>query len=339
MESTTIAVDVAKSVFEIAVSLEPGKVAERKRLSRAKFERFFADRGPAVVVMEACGMAHFWGRWLTSLGHRAVLLPPLAVRPYVTRNKTDRTDAKGILEAYRNEEIRPVPVKTEDQQCVIATLKLREAWKDARTARLNTVRGILRELGLVIPKGATKVVPFVWDLLNRRPEAIRLKSLQMALAEAVEEIQALTDRIKHTDKDIRALARRHPVSRRLMTIPGIGPLNSTALVADIGDPDRFPSGRKFASFLGLTPKESSTGERRSLGRINKKGNTFLRTLLIHGARSVVKTIKEPTSEDRLLRWTADVLARRGHNKAVVALANRMARIVWSIWRSDGVYSA
>src|SRR5256712_9060641 len=166
MNSTTIAVDVAKSVFEVAISEQPGQVRERHRLSRQRFQRFLAERPPATVVMEACGSAHHWARQAQAHGHRAVLVPPHVVRPYVLRNKTDRTDTKGLLEAFRNEDLRPVPVKSETQQALAALHRLRSTWVATRTARLNTLRGILREFGVVIPTGAHHVVPHVRALLE-----------------------------------------------------------------------------------------------------------------------------------------------------------------------------
>ena len=166
MHSTTIAVDLAKSVFEVAVSQQPGRVRERHRLSRGQFSRFLSERAPATLVMEACGTAHHWGREAQARGHQVVLLPPHAVRPYVLRNKTDGADAKGLLEAHRNETIRPVPVKSVDQQVLAGLHRLRSGWMATRTARLNTLRGLLRELGLFIPVGARQVVPHVWALVS-----------------------------------------------------------------------------------------------------------------------------------------------------------------------------
>jgi transposase len=203
MKDTTISVDVAKSVFEIAVSLRPGHVAETHRLPRPRFAPFFAARKPTTVVMEACGMAHHWGRELQSQGHRVVLLPPHAVRPYVPRNKTDRTDAKGILEAFRNQAIHPVPVKTVAQQTLAALHRLRSRWMATRTSRINTVRGVLREFGLPIPVGARQVVPgvrtFLEDADSGLPDAIR-----PALAGACDEIRDLEVRIATVERSPRA---------------------------------------------------------------------------------------------------------------------------------------
>jgi transposase len=249
---TRIAVDVAKAVFEIAMSDRPGHVARRERLPRAQFLAFMAQQ-PQAVVMEACGSAHHWGRKIQALGHRIVLLPPHHVRPYIRRNKTDRTDAKGILEASRNEDIRPVPVKTVDQ--VLTSLhRLRSDWMTERTARLNALRGLLRELGVFIAMGAREVVPFVWSLIEDAdsdlPEALR-----PIFAGACREIREIEARVKQVERHLEATAEQLPAVEHLGTIPGIGLLIATALVAFIGDIRRFPSGRHFVSYLGLTPRE------------------------------------------------------------------------------------
>jgi transposase len=326
--------DLAKSVFEVAVSERPGKVSGRRRLSRGQFARFLAEQAPATVVIKACGTAHFWGREAGARGHRVVLLPPHTVRPYVLRNKTDGADAKGLLEAMRNDEVRPVPVKSVDQHVLASLHRLRSAWMATRTARLNTLRGLLRELGFVIPVGSRQVVPQVMALLadieSGLPDALR-----DVLAEVAREVRALEVRVREVERSLEAMARDSELVARLRTVPGVGLLTATALVAFVGDVHRFPSGRRFASYLGLTPRESSSGLRRRLGAISKRGDPYLRMLLIHGARSVLLHAKRAASErDRLRTWALDRERARGHNKAAVALANKLARIVWADWRRE-----
>lgn len=333
MKDTTIAVDLAKSVFEIAVSRHPGRVAERHRLSRDAFLRFFATRQPATVLMEACGSAHHWGRQIQGLGHQVLLLPPHQTRPYVTGNKTDRADAKGLLEAQRNEEIRPVPIKSLDQQALCALHRLRSAWLAARTARINTVRGLLREFGITIQLGAGRVGTIVQRLLEDADSGIP-DAIRPALSEARDEILELERRMRSVELQLRALARQIPEVRKLQTIPGIGLITGTALVAFIGDVRRFPSPRHFASYLGLTPKERSSGLRRRIGAISKKGDVYLRMLLTHGARSVLWRARSLETLDRLRAWALRLERLRGHNKATIALANKLARIVWAVWRHD-----
>src|SRR5437773_234841 len=333
MTSTPLAVEVAKEVLEVAVSVRPGQVIQQKRLSRTAFMKFCTDQPPATVLLEACGSAHYWGRQLQSLGHRVVLLPPHATRPYVLRNKTDRTDTRGLLEAYRNEDIHPVPVKSVPQQALTALHRLRSTWLAARTARLNTVRGLLREFGCVIPVGAHHVLPRAWDLLADADSGLP-DALRPALAEACTEIRQLEDRVRLVEHQLEALADQTPAVARLRSIPGVGLITATALVAFVGDVQRFPSGRHFASYLGLTPREHSSGLIRRLGSISKRGDVYLRMLLTHGARAVIWKAKSRRDPDRLRAWALRVQRLRGHNKAAIALANKLARIVWAVWKHD-----
>jgi transposase len=328
MQDTTIAVDVAKSVFEVAVSHRPGRVAKSRRLTRRRFARFLAEQAPAVVVMEACGMAHAWGREAQVRGHTVRLLPPRDVRPYVRGNKTDRSDARALLEAYRNEAIRPVPVKSVEQHALLGLHRMRATWVAARTSRLNTLRGLLRELGVFIPVGARQVVPRVWELVSEAESGVP-DLLRPALAEAAREVGELERRIREVEVQLEGVARQSPLVRRLRTIPGVGLLTATAIVASLGDLRRFPSARHFASSLGLTPRESSSGNVRRLGRITKRGDPYLRTLLIHGARSVLHHAKRHPKPDRLRSWALERERARGHNKAAGAVANKLARIVWA----------
>jgi len=245
-------------VFDVAVSHEPGRVAERRRLSRKVFLLFFAQMPAATVVMEACGSAHFWARKLQELGHQVVLLPPHQVRPYVVRNKTDRTDAKGILEAYRNADIRPVPVKSVSQQVLVTLHRFRSGWLAARTAHINTLRGLLRELGLVIPVGAEKVLPQVRALIGDADSGIP-EALRPVLTAACEEIQTLSERIKMTERQIEAIAEQTPVVERLRSIPGIGLLIAIALVAFVGTSSVSPPAATSRAISGSPPGNTRAG--------------------------------------------------------------------------------
>lgn len=337
MHSTTIAVDLAKSVFEVAIGTQPGSVSARHRLSRPQFERFLAQQEPARVVMEACGSAHHWGRRAESHGHTAVLLPAHAVRPYVRGNKTDAADAKALLEAVRNDEICPVPVKSLDQHTLASLHRLRSAWQATRTARLNALRGLLRELGLFIPVGATRVVPqvdaYLCDADSGIPDAMR-----PVLYEAAREVGELENRVKLVERELETLAKADTLTTRLRTIPGVGLLTATAFVGFVGDLSRFRSGRQLASYLGLTPRESSSGFRRRLGRISKRGDAYIRMLLVHGARSTLMHSKRMEHPDRLRAWALEREAARGHNKAAVALANKMARVIWAVGHRGKPYT-
>ena len=331
--SPTIAVDLAKSVFQVAISHHPGQVDEEHRLSRARFLRFFAVRPAATVLLEACGSAHYWGRTLEQLGHTVRLLPPHESRRYVRRSKTDRADARALLEAARNEEIHPVPVKSETQQAVASLHRIRTTWLRTRTARLNTLRGLLREFGITIPVGARHVVPHVTALLEDADAPVPA-SLRPSLAELCEEIGTLQTRLRELERHLAVLADHLPHVAHLRTIPGIGLLNATALVACVGDVRRFPSGRHFASYLGLTPREHSSGSRRRLGAISKQGDRYLRMLLMHAARSTLAHPVHPVKPIPFRAWARTVEDRRGSNIATAAIANRLARIVWRVWRDD-----
>lgn len=326
----TVVVDLAKNVFEVAVSEEPGRVCLRKRLSRSQLIPFFRNHPPSTVLLEACGSSHHWGRLLEAFGHRVLLLPPHHTRRYVLRDKTDRADATALLEAHRNEQISPVPLKTLLQQTLACLHRLRSTWVATRTARLNTLRGLLRELGITIPQGPRHVLPALQAALSD-PSAPIPEALHPALLRAAQEIRQLELSIRHTELELKNLARDLPAADTLQTVPGIGLLTATALIAFVGNPARFRSGRRLASFLGLVPREHSSGSSRHLGSITKRGDAYLRTLLTHGARSVLLAAKRHARPDSLRRWALCLQARRGHNKATVALANKLARIAWAVW--------
>lgn len=335
---TTIAVDIAKSVFEIAVSDRPGCVSERRRCLRTQMLAFFRSRPPATVVIEACGSAHQLGRDLESMGHHVRLLPPKHVRRYVLGNKTDKADATALLEANRNEQIMPVPIKTEAQQALGAVHRMRSGWMRTRTARLNMVRGILRELGVSIPVGARHVQPAVLEVLGSGRIG---QSLSTLLTSVLGEIRQIDESIGQAERLLEALAGEMESVRGLRTIPGIGLLTATGLVANVGEPSRFHSGRRMASFIGLVPREHSSGQTRRLGSITKRGDSYLRTLLTHGARSVLLNASRRRAKgetlDRLQEWGLELCQRRGHNRAAIALANKMARLAWAIWVHQDVY--
>lgn len=337
MEHTTIAVDLAKSVFQVAVSHRIGHVTSEHRLRRSQMMPFFAQQPAATVLLEACGSAHYWAREIRRLGHTPRLLPAHDVHRYVRRNKTDRADAKALLEADRNDEIYPVPVKSIDQQAMASLHVIRSTWLATRTARLNALRGLCREFGITIPVGAARVIPAVRAQLT--PDGPLPSLLFPALEAMCAEIPALTAGMDAIEHQLKTLAERMPDVIRLQTIPGIGLLTASALVARIGDAARFPDGRHFASALGLTAKEDSSGLRRRLGGINKCGDVYLRQLLIHGARAVLRHAKRHREPDALRAWAMRTQDRRGHNIAAVALANKLARIAWAVWTRGCDYAA
>lgn len=335
MDATTVGVDLAKNRFQLAV-LEPASgQAHRERLTRTRFERFFANRRPCRVVMEACGSAHFWARSLQAQGHEVRLLPAQYVRAYVRRNKTDAADAAALIEASRCAEIHPVPIKSVDQQALQQLHRLRSQYQSTRTARMNLVRGVLREFGVCVPVGIVRGVQAARAALagEQIPELLHSDVLQV-----LEEIGSLKQRIDRIERSLQALTREDAVVARLQTLPGVGLLIATALRAATPDIQRFPTGRHFASWLGLTAREHSSGERRRLGSISKRGDVYLRTLLVHGARSALRAAaraaKAGRPVDRLRAWALTTQQRCGQNKATVALANKLARIIWATWRHD-----
>jgi len=329
---TSLAVDLAKDVFELAFANTVGEVVERRRLGRAAFAHVLDNRAQLQVIMEACGSAHYWARRLVRQGHAVTLLPARAVRPYVRGNKTDRSDAAGLLEAARCGAICPVPVKTPEQQGVQALHRVREFHKAQRTAAINLVRGLLREFGLVIPLGAAKVRPATLVALEDAENELPME-LRATLAELLDSIAQAEQAMAAVEARLRAFAARDLRSQRLQAVGGIGLITATALSASIGELERFRSGRHFASYLGLTPREHSSGSHRRLGRITKRGDVYLRMLLIHGARALLRSAKLARTKglplDRTRAWALALAGRVGTNRAAVALANKTARRLWA----------
>jgi transposase len=326
---TTIAVDLAKSVFEVSVSHEPGRVSQRKRLTRTQFVRYLAQQPPATVLMEACGTANYWARVAQDAGHRALLLPIQHVCRYRLRDKTDHADTRALLEAHRNEKISPVPVKTPAQQAIASLHRVRSGWLATRTARLNSIRGLMREFGILIPAGPRLVLPRLAQALAD-PSTEIPELLHPALLSAAAEIRQLEAGIREIERQLDELSQSLPTAAYLRSVPGIGLLTATALITSLGDPSRFKNGRRLASCLGLVPKEHSSGSSRHLGAITKRGDPYLRTLLIHGARSALLAAARAKHPDRLQCWALALQRRRGHNRATVALANKLARIAWAV---------
>jgi transposase len=340
----TVAVDLAKTVFQVIIADCRGKITERRRLTRAQFERFWENRPPCHVLMEACGSAHHWGRWLIARGHDVVLLPAHSVTPYVQRNKTDERDAEGLLEAVRSPRVHPVAVKSRDQQQLQALHRIREQWKRTRTQRINGMRGLLREFGLICSVGAERLMKSLPVLLQENAEGVppRVRTL---LWQMHQEVRDLEERITGIEQALEEIARENQVIQALREIPGVGLLTATALYAAIGDIQSFKSARHLASWLGLTPRERSSGTRRRLGRISKQGDVYLRMLLIHGARSALLVAQQRQRAEQpvtqLQEWALRRAAATHTNKAAVALANKLARVIWAVWtrqtRFDGNY--
>jgi transposase len=338
MNATTVAVDLAKNVFELAVADRHWKIVERQRLTRGQFERWFANRTVGLVVMEACGSAHHWARRLSGLGIEVRLLPPRYVRPYVKRNKTDAADAAALLEALRCADIAPVRIKSVEQQALQSLHRVRSRWVATRTARINALRGFCREFGITIARGSRLGVEQIGRVLADPNSAIP-RLLRDTSKLLLEEIRLLEARITQLETQLTAAARQSPACTTLRSVPGVGLLTATAMVAATGGTvAHFKSARHFAAWFGLTPKESSSGVTRHLGRISKRGDRYLRMLLTHGARSVLRaarvTQRAGRSLDTLRQWALAVQARSNHNKAACALANKLARICYAALRDQ-----
>lgn len=341
MHATTVAVDLAKSVFQLAVADDNWKVVENHRLTRNQFERWFPNRDVTLVIMEACGSAHHWARWLNGLGIEVRLLPAAYVRAYVKRNKTDAADALALLEAARCAEISPVRVKSVEQQALQGLHRTRSLWMGTRTSRINALRGFCREFGLNIPQGARTGVEAISRTLAD-PHTPIPGMIHRAMQFLVEEIRLLELRIGQLEHELAELAKHSPACKTLLSIPGVGLLTATAMVAATGGQvSHFQDARHFASWFGLTPREFSSGNSRVLGRISKKGDRYLRMLLTHGARAVLRaaTVARQAGRtlDGLRTWGLAVQARANHNKAACAVANKMARICYAVLRDGEPY--
>jgi transposase len=337
MFTVTIGVDLAKHAFEIAVAARTDRIQARKRLSRPQFEKFWATRAPCRVVMEACASAHYWARYLIARGFEVVLLPPQYVKPYRRRNKTDRADCDAILEADRCAGIKPVAVKSEDQQALIALHRVRSQWLQSRTARINGMRGLLGEFGVSAAQGSGRFLNELHQLLTSRKEMLP-ERVRRTVITLWEEVRDLEQRIETIETELEGVALEQPVIQALLRIPGVGLLTATALYATVADIHAFRSGRQLACWLGLTPREHSSGGRRRLGRISKQGDPYVRMLLVHGARAALHAARRLDNADKpltqLQAWALERARALHANKATVALANKLARIAWAVWYHD-----
>ena len=322
--------DLAKSVFQAHVANGAGHVIEQKRLTRHQFRKLLYTAPVSTIVMEACGSAHYWGREAIEQRHTVKLLPAQHVKPYVRNNKTDELDSDGLLRAHGDKTLHPVPVRSEDLQVLQSLHRIRQIYENQRKALMNLVRGLLREFGVVIPQRVA-----VFDREIQRALASVPTLLRETLTPTVVQITELVKPVREIDQTLLALARENDTVKQLMTIPGIGVLNSTALYANVVDIHRYSTGRKFSASLGIVAKVSASGGTIHLGAITKRGNKYLRMLLIHGGRSVLLAASRKRKAGKglssLESWGLEVAVRRGHNKACVAVANKLARIVWAVW--------
>ena len=340
-DAMIVGVDLAKTVFQLCVADGQWHPAQSLRLTRTQFERWFANRAVCLVVMEACGGAHHWARWLAAQGIEVRLLPPRYVRAYVRRNKTDAADAAALLQAARCSDLRPVRVKSVEQQALQALHRTRSLWQADRTRRINTLRGYCREFGIAIAQGARLGLEQIGRVVAE-PRSGVPELLRATMGLLIEEARLLEARIALLERELAALVRLSPACTTLLSVPGIGLLTSTAMVAATsGDVTHFKDARHFASWFGLTPREHSSGQQRHLGRISKQGDCYLRMLLTHGARSVLRAAAAARQAGKpvqgLRAWALGVQDRSNHNKACCVLANKLARIAYACLRDHAAY--
>ena len=334
MKATTIGIDLAKSVLQVHGVDARGNAVVRKQLKRDQVLPFFGNLAACRIGMEACGSAHYWARKLEKLGHSVKLMAPQFVKPYVKTNKNDAADAEAICEAVSRPNMRFVPIKNGEQQAVLALHRARQGFVTARTAQANQIRGLLSEYGIVIPQGLSHVSKRLPEILedgeNDLPGVFR-----QLLQRLGDHLRELHRQVGELELQIQLWHRQHDASCRLARIPGIGPLTASALVASVGNAKSFANGRQLAAWLGLVPRQHSSGGKSVLLGISKRGDSYLRMLLVHGARAVIRVAeKKPGYADS---WLARLIGRRHPNITAVALANKNARIVWALLKHDRDY--
>ncbi len=334
MKITTVGIDLAKNVFQVHGVDQCGKVVLKKQLRRQQMAEFFAKLPVCLIGMEACGSAHHWARKLGALGHTVRLISPQFVKPYVKSNKNDAADAEAICEAVGRPNMRFVPVKNVEQQAVLALHRARQGFVKARTAQANQIRGLLAEFGLIIPKGIGHIPVRVPELLEDATNELPIP-FRALLQRLTENLQELGRQAGEIEAQIAAWHRENPLSQKLAAVPGIGVITASALVATVGDAKNFSNGRQLSAWLGLVPRQNSSGGKNILQGISKRGDTYVRTLLIHGARSVI--LRARHNEQNQGSWLRKVIERRNANVATVALANKNARIVWALLARDREY--
>lgn len=322
-----VAIDLAKNSFHVHGADELGRKVMGRKLSRKRLAEFMANLPPCLVAMEACGSAHDWGRKFQSYGHEVRLIAPQFVKPFVKSNKNDAVDAEAICEAVQRPGMRFVAIKSVEQQDIQSVHRIRSQLIKQRTALVNQIRGLLLERGIVMPCGRANVLKRLPGILEDAENGLSHR-FRFLLAGLRDELQRIDERIAFHDRDIDQIAQHSEAAKRLMSIPGIGTLSATALLAHIGDVQLFRNGRELAAFLGLVPRQRSTGGKPTLLGISKRGDVYLRTLLIHGARAVLQFADK--KQDRTSRWVCDLMNRRGKNVAAVALANKMARTAFAL---------
>ena len=334
MELFTLGIDLGKTTFHLVGMNQRGEVVLRKRFSRVQLLHFTVNLKVELIGMEACGGSHFLGRALREQGHEVRLIPAQYVKPYVKTNKSDYIDAEAIAEAVGRPTMRFVPVKSDDQLDLQSLHRVRERWVMRRTAVVNQIRGLLLERGTTMRKGRRYVDEALPGILACGPSKLS-GAVLVLLAELKQELEQLAEKIDRADKSIEKIARENESCRRLVAMPGVGPVTATAIIAAIGNGAAFRKGRDFAAWLGAVPEEHSTGGKQTLWKILRRGNQYLRRLFVQGARAVMQHRTKQSSG--LSAWLAQLTARTHQNIAIVALANKLARMAWAVLAKNEIY--
>lgn len=328
-----LGIDLAKNVFQLHGTDAKGKRVLSKRMSREKLTEFMANLSPCLIGIEACMGANYWARVFEQMGHTVKMMSPQFVKPYVMANKNDQNDARGIAEAVTRPNMKFVPIKKIEQQDILLLHRARELIVKQKTAQSNQIRGLLAEYGIILPKGLSHIKKLP-DILEKNNGKLTIKSKAIFLR-LHEQFKALEEQSEKYKNELEAIVSQDWQCQEILKIEGIGPITASAIVATIGDPKVFKNGREVSAWLGLTPKQHSSGDKTRLAGISKRGDRYIRTLLIHGARSIVKICHKKT--DKRSQWVADKKHRCGYNKAAVALANKNARIIWAIMTTGECY--
>lgn len=329
-----ISVDLAKNVFQVCGMSRQQKVTFNKSIRRKSLCEFMANQPPVEVAMEACYSSHYWARCFQQMGHTVRLLPAQHVSPFVRGNKSDHNDAVAIAEASLRPNIRSVPIKSVDQQDIQCLHRIRDRYVAQRTALMNQARGLLSEYGIISPQGHKAFCTLLREITEPGFQGLS-PLLKAQFQQIVDEYYSQTDRIGDVTHALNEIAHKHPLCRLMLTVPGVGPINATAIYSAIGNGSQFNNGREFAVWLGLTPRQASSGDSFRSGGITKRGNRYLRKQLVHGARAVL--FRYRNKQDQLSRWGSQLVARRGIQKACVAMAARMARLIWVLLQRQEVY--
>lgn len=326
---TLLAIDIAKEIFQLHGLDDKGNVILKKKLRRKELLKFIANTPICTIAMEACGGSHYWAREFKKLEHEVKLVSPQFVKPFVKGNKTDVNDAEAIATAASQPNMRFVPINSESEQDIQSIHRKRTRLITDRTALSNQVRGLLYEYGVFLSKGISQIKKFLVDVASDDKNENGLTSMIKELcAEYYEELTDIDERIEKCNRKLEAIANTNPICQKLMTVPGIGILGATILLTVLSDPLLFKNGRHFAAFIGLVPKQYSSGGKYRLYGISKRGDAYIRSLLVHGARSVLQVSHR--RKDKHSQWMNQLNERRGHNRTCVAVANKNARIVWSL---------